>query len=478
MFGVRLSAVTLQSGSGNLNFNAGTILGNATTLNLFNTVATTLNIGGAVGSGGINIGGGSGSTGCTIDGSTGNLTCSGTITGSGSSGVTSLNGLSGTISIANASGSGSTITIDDATVSAKGIASYNSTNFSVTSGAVNLVQNINTGAAPTFAGLTLNGGTLVHATNANAFQVQNAGNANLFNVDTSGNIIQIGSSTSDATAVLLVVDSYNQSTDPTEVDGAMYYNTALNKFRCGVNGAWRDCNSPADLRSSWFLYEEWESANVATACGGSSNRCNFGNLNWRWVAVNSNTNMPTGNANAGNSDEFGAISIPTGTTTTTGSVLTLNNDGMSGIPANMTNDFNFASNTSNANIIVRIGFFNSTTSSSANDSGYWFEFNTTTNGTNWYICSDNEAASATCTSTGIAKAAVGTYQKFRIQTNSAGTSVSFFIDGASAGTISSNLPSTSNKAYGPTILVANNGNSTNKLFSSEYWQLQRTGVSR
>ena len=39
----------------------------------------------------------------------------------------------------------------------KGVASFNSTNFSVSSGAVNTAQNINTGASPTFAGLTLTG---------------------------------------------------------------------------------------------------------------------------------------------------------------------------------------------------------------------------------------------------------------------------------------------------------------------------------
>ncbi|HEX8499272.1 MAG TPA: hypothetical protein VF659_01680 [Pyrinomonadaceae bacterium] len=45
----------------------------------------------------------------------------------------------------------------DATTAVKGVASFNSTNFSVSSGAVNTVQNIHTGASPTFTGLVAAG---------------------------------------------------------------------------------------------------------------------------------------------------------------------------------------------------------------------------------------------------------------------------------------------------------------------------------
>lgn len=84
---------------------------------------------------------------------------SGTIcvsSGNCAGGVTSLNGLIGALNIANASAAGSTITINDATTGAKGIASFNGTNFSVTGGNVNTIQNIDTGATPTFAGVNTN----------------------------------------------------------------------------------------------------------------------------------------------------------------------------------------------------------------------------------------------------------------------------------------------------------------------------------
>lgn len=72
------------------------------------------------------------------------------------SGVNSLNGLTGALNIANAGAAGSTITIDDASTTAKGIASFNSTNFTASGGAINTIQNINSGATPTFAGVNTN----------------------------------------------------------------------------------------------------------------------------------------------------------------------------------------------------------------------------------------------------------------------------------------------------------------------------------
>ncbi|MET0779382.1 MAG: carbohydrate binding domain-containing protein [Candidatus Saccharimonadales bacterium] len=71
------------------------------------------------------------------------------------SGVTSLNGLAGALSVANASAAGATVTIDDASTSTKGIASFNATNFSASAGVINTIQDISTTAAPSFARLTV-----------------------------------------------------------------------------------------------------------------------------------------------------------------------------------------------------------------------------------------------------------------------------------------------------------------------------------
>jgi parallel beta-helix repeat protein len=78
-------------------------------------------------------------------------------TGGAGGGVTSLNSQTGVVSIANATASAGVVTLNDASTTGKGIAQFNSTNFSVASGVVNTIQNINTAASPTFAGLTLSG---------------------------------------------------------------------------------------------------------------------------------------------------------------------------------------------------------------------------------------------------------------------------------------------------------------------------------
>ena len=74
-----------------------------------------------------------------------------------------------------------------------------------------------------------------------AFQIQNAAATQLFVVDATNSRLYIGSTTADATGALLVLDTKNTSGDPTGVNGSLYYNSNLGKFRCFENGIWVDC---------------------------------------------------------------------------------------------------------------------------------------------------------------------------------------------------------------------------------------------
>jgi hypothetical protein len=93
----------------------------------------------------------------------------GTCPGAGATPVSSLNTLTGALTINNSTTSGgNTVIINNAAAdgSTKGIAAFNGTNFIAAGGVINTVQNINSGASPTFNGLSLsnaltvaNGGT-------------------------------------------------------------------------------------------------------------------------------------------------------------------------------------------------------------------------------------------------------------------------------------------------------------------------------
>ncbi len=89
--------------------------------------------------------------------------------GGGGGGVTSLDGLTGALTLANSSGSGATITIDNAVAdgATKGIAAFNSTNFSASSGVINTIQNISTSGTPTFSSVNATSSFLFNGTNIN-----------------------------------------------------------------------------------------------------------------------------------------------------------------------------------------------------------------------------------------------------------------------------------------------------------------------
>jgi trimeric autotransporter adhesin len=83
------------------------------------------------------------------------------------------------------------------------------------------------------------------ADSATAFQVQNAGGVSLFTVDTTNSRVVIGNSST--VGQLLVLGRKTDGTDPTTgaENGAMYYNSALGKFRCFEGGAWVNCITAA-----------------------------------------------------------------------------------------------------------------------------------------------------------------------------------------------------------------------------------------
>ena len=140
-------------------------------------------------------------------------------------GVTSVNSLNGALTLNtgtsgtdfNVTSSGSTITynLPSASTTARGAVTTGTQTFG---GA----KTFNVGGAA--VGFQVTDGTLPH-----------------FTIDTTNKRVSIGSSAPDANAISLVLDSYSTAADPTGVNGSMYYNSSLGKFRCYENGVWKDC---------------------------------------------------------------------------------------------------------------------------------------------------------------------------------------------------------------------------------------------
>ncbi len=84
-------------------------------------------------------------------------------------------------------------------------------------------------------------GTLgVNTASSTAFTVGSAGTA-LFTADTTNSVVKIGASDSTAQVVVLDANTADPAAGATSTNGAMYYNSTNNKFRCYQNGAWTDC---------------------------------------------------------------------------------------------------------------------------------------------------------------------------------------------------------------------------------------------
>ena len=141
---------------------------------------------------------------------------------------------------------------------------------------------------------TFTGTNTISLTNTTAFRVQNASSVAALTVDTSGNAIQIGNSTTDGTAILFMLDKFNSGTEPTGADGAMYYNTSLNKFRCYQNGAWTDCIGAGGGGASTSLNNLTSTAINQSLIAGTTNSIDIGSsaATWRSGYFGTSLNTP------------------------------------------------------------------------------------------------------------------------------------------------------------------------------------------
>jgi hypothetical protein len=156
------------------------------------------------------------------------------------------------------------------------------------------------------------------------FRVNDNAGQNLFRVETlavSGTQkVIIG--TADANAVLLVLDTKNTAGDPTGTNGAMYYNSNLNTFRCYENGAWSDCD--VDYQAANNIFSGTNAFNGTTvSVGGAASAAKF-NVASLFNVDSTNSIISIGAANTTGTvlvlDTKNTTGDPTGSSATNGAM--------------------------------------------------------------------------------------------------------------------------------------------------------------
>lgn len=103
--------------------------------------------------------------------------------------------------------------------------------------------------------------------------------------------------------------------------------------------------------------------------------------------------------------------------------------------------------------LLRVGLMDTSSSADTAD-GYYFEFDPASSA-NWRICA-SQASTRTKTNSSSAVAAT-TWYRLDIVVNSGNTSVEFFVNGSSIGTVATNLPSGASRQVGFSLILANDG---------------------
>lgn len=355
-------------------------------------------------------------------------------------------GAGGTLTLqAGASGNGATGNGGNVVVQGGAAASTNGSGGNVTI----------SGGAKTGSGTS--GSVIVKPTttdNTAVFQVQNAaGTTALFIVDSTNARLYVGPTAGDTVGTLFVLGNKTNAGDPTGVEGGMYYNSNMKQMRCYIDSVWRACNTPSSL--SWgvnfsdeFLdglidQDHWAEDLAGTGAGAT----------WPLPDV---------------AYRPGQISLETGTTTTGRDILWSSGNGdyyigggeemefAINLPtlADVTNDY-----------VMRAGLCEVATADC--DNGVYIEYDRSTS-TNWRFAT---AKGGTRTKTSSSTAVSTGWHRFKIVVNSAGNSISYYMDGVSLGSaITTNIPDSNSYYTRQYFGIRKTAGTTNRTVKVDYFQ--------
>lgn len=115
----------------------------------------------------------------------------------------------------------------------------------------------------------------------------------------------------------------------------------------------------------------------------------------------------------------------------------------------------------------RCGGMDTTNASDAVD-GVYFEYIHSTSA-NWQMCcASNSTRTKTASSTAYAAT---TWVRLKWIANAAGTSVEFFVDDVSIGTVSTNIPTGNARQFGPSIVIIKSAGTTSRVVHADLWAI-------
>jgi hypothetical protein len=300
---------------------------------------------------------------------------------------------------------------------------------------------------------------------ATGFQIQNHSSVNLFAVDTSAQQITLGPAGGDTTGTILVLGNKTTIGDPTGVEGAMYYNSALKAFRCFRDSLWRYCNEPHHLAYGYNLQEDFFTDDTSADSLGTHS----------WNLTNAGTGAVVGKVAADLFNRPGQIQLSSGTSATGQASVFLGDTaaGREQFIIGGGEDIEFAVNVGSLgaaadDYVLRLGLCDKDTTDCSD--GLYFEYDRTAT-TNWRMAGAVGGVRAKADS-GVAVAA-GSWVDFKILVNAGATQADFYINGTNVG-FSTNIPTGATRLTMPMFQLAKSSGATNRTLKVDYFDMSNS----